>query len=221
MTEQAATVIRVVVVDDDALVRDGIAAIIDGAPDLTVVGRGSNGRDAVSLAREIAPDVLLLDIRMPGTNGLEALAEIRRTAPGVAVVMLTIFDSGSYIDRALSNGATGFLLKNSTYEDLVAAVRSAHAGAIALSPSVTDRVVAGYVASRATPGPEDLARVANLTGREREILDLIATGASNADIATTLHLSEHTVKTHVSHILAKTGCDDRTQAAVLAHRVNG
>jgi DNA-binding NarL/FixJ family response regulator len=216
MTMEPATSIRV---DDDGLVRDGIAAILDGQPSLTVVGRGSTGQDAISLCREIAPDVLLLDIQMPGTNGLDALAEIRRTAPGVAVVMLTTFDTDAYIDQALAHGAAGFLLKNSSYEDLVTAVRSAHSGAIALSPSITDRVVSGYVASRTTPNPDDVARIAALTDREREILRLLATGASNLAIAATLHLSEHTVKTHVSHILAKTGCEDRTQAAVLAHRL--
>lgn len=211
--------LRVVVVDDDTLVRDGIAAILDAQPGINVSGRGSNGREAIALCQELSPDVVLLDIQMPGVNGLDALAQIRRSTPDVAVVMLTTFDTGTYIDQALRAGAAGFLLKNSAYEDLVAGVRAARDGHTTLSPSVTEHVVAGYLAARTPPDPEDLARVAALTAREREILDHIATGASNTQIAAALHLSEHTVKTHVSHVLTKTGCTDRTQVAALAHRI--
>lgn len=211
--------VTVVVVDDDALVRDGIAAILDGQPGITVVGRGSDGHDAVSLCREVSPDVALLDIQMPRLDGLQALDEIKRSAPHVAVVMLTTFDTGPYIDQALRSGAVGFLLKNSAYEQLVAAVRSARDGHPTLGPSITRHVVTGYLAAHRPPDPNDLARVKDLTDREHEVLKLIATGASNSEIAATLHLSEHTVKTHVSHILTKTGCADRTQAAVLAHRI--
>lgn len=214
----AETSVTVVVVDDDALVRDGIAAILDSQPGITVIGRGSDGRDAVSLCREVSPDVALLDIQMPRLDGLQALAEIKRSAPHVAVVMLTAFDTGPYIDQALRGGAVGFLLKNSTYEHLVAAVRSARDGHTTLSPSITHHVVTGYLATHRPPDSDDLSRVQDLTDREHEVLKLIATGASNSEIAATLHLSEHTVKTHLSHILAKTGCADRTQAAVLAHR---
>lgn len=211
--------LNVVVVDDDMLVRDGIAAILEGQAGINVIGRGADGRDAIRLCRELEPHVALLDIQMPKLDGLKALTEIRRTRPRTAVVMLTTFDSGSYIDQALRNGAAGFLLKNSSYEELVAAVRTAQAGHRALSPSVTDHVVAGYLSAQDNPDPADLERLTTLSAREREILDLVATGASNAEIARTLHLSEHTVKTHVSHVLAKTNCADRTQAAVLVHRV--
>ncbi|WP_436701351.1 response regulator [Nocardioides sp. BYT-33-1] len=215
----AETQVTVVIVDDDALVRDGIAAILDGQPGIAVIGRGGDGRDAVSLCNELEPDVVLLDIEMPRLDGLQALEEIKRSAPHVAVVMLTTFDTGPYIDQALRGGAVGFLLKSSTYEQLVAAVRSARDGHTMLSPSVTRHVVTGYLAARRPPDSDDLSRVQKLTRREREVLELIATGAPNSDIAAALHLSEHTVKTHVSHILTKTGCADRTQAAVLAHRI--
>ncbi|MEU5988762.1 response regulator transcription factor [Spirillospora sp. NPDC047418] len=217
--------VTVVIADDERVVRDGLRAIIETQDDIEVVGTAGDGGEALRLATAIAPDVLLLDVRMPGGDGLWVLERLARQGRlgRTRVLMLTTFDLDEYIDEALSTGAAGFLLKSSSYEELLAAVRAAASGDGALSPGVARRVIDGYVAHRrgSRPAPADLARVGALTPRERDVLHLIGDGLSNAEIARRLVLSEHTVKSHVSRLLTKTGCRSRGQAAALAHRTSG
>ena len=214
--------ITVAIADDERVVRDGLSAIIETQHDITVVGTAGDGGGALRLARELRPGVLLLDVRMPGRDGLWVLDRLARTGllDYVRVLMLTTFDLDEYIDEALTSGAAGFLLKSSSYEELLAAVRAAAAGGGALSPAVARRVIDGYAAQRRDrrPDPADLARLGLLTPREQDVLRLIGEGLSNAGIADRLVLSEHTVKSHVSRLLAKTGYRGRGQAAALAHR---
>ncbi|ASO20566.1 DNA-binding NarL/FixJ family response regulator [Actinoalloteichus hoggarensis] len=216
MSEQ----ITVVVVDDEEIIRVGLTTILEGRPGLTVVGTAAHGEDAVDVCARLRPDVLLLDIRMPRRDGLWALTELGRRGllgPGrTQVLMLTTFDIDEYVDDALAAGAAGFLLKNSSYEELTAAVRASAAGHSALSPAVTRRIIDGHLTARHRPDARDLARLTNLTARERLVLNLVGDGLSNAEIAERLVVSLHTVKTHVSRVLAKTGCQSRAQAAVLA-----
>ncbi|MFE9610816.1 response regulator [Streptomyces sp. NPDC006012] len=214
--------ITVLVADDERIIRDGLAAILDSQDDITVVGTAGNGEEAVESCARLGPDVLMLDIRMPRRDGLWALAELgRRGLLGSSrsqVLMLTTFDVDEYVDRALAAGASGFLLKNSSYEELAAAVRATVAGHRTLSPPVTERIIASHLATRRPPDGGDLARLTDLTPREREVLRLVGEGLSNAEIAERLMVSLHTVKTHVSRMLTKTGCQSRAQAAVLARR---
>jgi DNA-binding NarL/FixJ family response regulator len=183
-----------------------------------------DGDQAVAECARRKPHVLMLDVRMPGHDGLWVLAELSRRGllgPGrTQVLMLTTFDLDGYVDEALDGGAAGFLLKSSSYEELVAAVRAAAAGHSALSPPVTRRIIDSHLTTRraSQADPADLARLADLTTREREVLNLIGDGLSNAEIATHLVITEHTVKTHVSRLLSKTGGRDRGQAAALARR---
>ncbi|MGH3448814.1 MAG: response regulator, partial [Nocardioidaceae bacterium] len=184
----------------------------------------ADGEQALDLCTRLRPDVAILDIRMPRMDGLSTLRELRRRLPDptvVAVLVLTTYDADPHVDEALSDGAAGFLLKSSSYEELVAAVRAAARGEAALSPSITRRVIDSYVShSRsAQADPDDVARVSDLTPRERQVLDQLGLGASNSEIAEALFVTEHTVKTHVSRILTKSGCRDRGQAAALARRL--
>ncbi|MEV0263279.1 response regulator transcription factor [Streptomyces sp. NPDC050617] len=217
MSEQQ---ISVLVVDDEPVIRAGLVAILDSQSDLTVVGTAGDGEEAVEASARLRPQVLLLDIRMPRRNGLWALAELGRRGllgPGRSqVLMLTTFDLDEYVDDALGDGAAGFLLKNSSYEELTGAVRAAAAGHSALSPAVTRRIIEGHLSTRSGADDQDLARLSDLTERERGVLRLVGDGLSNAEIADRLVVSLHTVKTHVSRMLAKTGCQSRAQAAVLA-----
>jgi DNA-binding NarL/FixJ family response regulator len=212
--------IRVLVVDDEPIIRAGLSTILDSQGDITVAGTANDGEEAVEACARLRPDVLLLDIRMPRRNGLWALAELGRQGligPGRnQVLMLTTFDLDEYVDDALAAGAAGFLLKNSSYEELSGAVRAAAAGHSTLSPAVTRRIIEGHLSSRRQPGEQELARLRDLTEREVDVLRLIRDGLSNAEIATRLVVSLHTVKTHVSRVLTKTGCQSRGQAAVLA-----
>ncbi|MBD3008930.1 MULTISPECIES: response regulator transcription factor [unclassified Streptomyces] len=212
--------ISVLVVDDEPIILAGLSAILDSQADLTVVGTAADGEEAVEACARLRPDVLLLDIRMPRRNGLWALAELGRRGllgPGRSqVLMLTTFDLDSYVDEALAAGASGFLLKNSAYEELTGAVRAAAAGHSALSPAVTSRIIEGHLRARQRPSEQELARLRDLTERERDVLRLVGDGLSNAEIADRLVVSLHTVKTHVSRMLTKTGCQSRAQAAVLA-----
>ncbi|MER8157603.1 response regulator transcription factor [Streptomyces sp. NPDC094472] len=212
--------ISVLVVDDEPIIRAGLGAILESQADLTVAGTADDGEEAVDMCARLRPDVLLLDIRMPRRDGLWALAELGRRGllgPGRSqVLMLTTFDLDEYVDDALAAGAAGFLLKNSAYEELTGAVRAAAAGHSALSPAVTRRIIEGHLTTRRRPDDRELARLADLTEREREVLRLVGHGLSNAEIADRLVVSLHTVKTHVSRMLAKTGCQSRAQAAVLA-----
>ena len=208
--------IRVLVVDDQELVRSGFCVILDAADGITVVGEAANGEAAVSGAAAHQPDVVLMDIRMPGMDGLEAARLITGTAPAPKVVMLTTFDLDDYVYEALRAGASGFLLKDSPRHDLIAAIRAAAAGDALLAPSVTRRLIEAFARRppETTPSP---SRLASLTARERDVLLLLARGRSNAEIATALFVSEATVKTHVGNVLAKLGLRDRVQAVILAY----
>src|SRR5690348_11362854 len=208
--------IRVLVVDDQELVRLGFCVILDAADGITVVGEAANGDAAVSQVAAHAPDVVLMDIRMPGMDGLEATRVITRVASAPKVVMLTTFDLDDYVYEALRAGASGFLLKDSPRHDLIAAVRAAAAGDALLAPSVTRRLIEAFARRppEASPSPSQLA---SLTARERDVLLLLARGRSNAEIAAVLFVSEATVKTHVGNLLAKLGLRDRVQAVILAY----
>jgi DNA-binding NarL/FixJ family response regulator len=208
--------IRVLVVDDQELVRSGFSVILDAADDITVIGEAANGEAAVAAVAADQPDVVLMDIRMPGMDGLEATRQITGRSPAPRIVMLTTFDLDDYVYEALRAGASGFLLKDSPRHDLIAAVRAAAAGDALLSPSVTRRLIEAFARRppETTPSP---ARLASLTARERDVLLLLARGRSNAEVAASLFVSEATVKTHVGNLLAKLGLRDRVQAVILAY----
>jgi DNA-binding NarL/FixJ family response regulator len=216
-------VIRVLIADDQALVRAGFRMILDSEDDLDVVGEAADGVAAVDQARRLEPDVVLMDIRMPELDGIEAtrrvLAAGGETPP--RVLMLTTFDLNEYVYEALRAGASGFLLKDTPPERLAAAVRTVASGEALLAPSVTQRLIERFTTAPpdppALPEPAPQALVGRLTEREREVLTLIARGLSNADIAAALTLSAATVKSHVSRILTKLGLHDRVQAVVLAY----
>ncbi|GGW11555.1 DNA-binding response regulator [Streptomyces capoamus] len=207
--------IRVLVVDDEALIRTGFQRILAAADGIEVVGAVS-GAEALRTVREQHPDVVLLDIRMPDVDGLTVLGDIRRLPDPPVVAMLTTFDMDEYVETALRSGAAGFLLKDTDPEALPPAVQSLARGGTVLSPKVTRTVVDGYLSA----GPQERSSKAlqRLTGREREVLVLIAEGLSNADIATRMHLSTGTVKDHVSAILTKLEVSGRVQAALFAQR---
>ncbi|MBV9795169.1 MAG: response regulator transcription factor [Actinobacteria bacterium] len=209
--------IRVLVVDDQELVRSGFCVILEAADGITVAGEAADGAAAVAAVTETAPDVVLMDIRMPVMDGLEAARLITAgPPPAPKVVMLTTFDLDDYVYEALRAGASGFLLKDSPRHDLTAAIRAAAAGDALLAPSVTRRLIEAFAhrPPAAAPAP---SRVASLTARERDVLLLLARGSSNAEIATALFVSEATVKTHVGNVLAKLGLRDRVQAVILAY----
>ncbi|WP_067466737.1 response regulator [Actinomadura macra] len=197
--------VRVLVVDDQELVREGIASLLSVQPGIEVIGTAADGAEAVAaLSAEVPADVVLMDVRMPGMNGVAATAEIRRRAPSCKVVMLTTFDDDEYVVQALRAGATGYLLKNLPAAELAAAVRLACSGVAQLDSTITRRL------ATALPDP------AALTPRETDVLRLIAAGATNKEIATRLYLSEGTVKNHISRILQRLNLRDRTQAALYA-----
>ncbi|MEV0582661.1 response regulator transcription factor [Nonomuraea sp. NPDC050310] len=208
--------LRVVIADDQELVRAGFGMILDAQPDIEVVAEAANGLEAVDAARTHHPDVLLLDIRMPHMDGIEA-ARIVSSETSCRVLMLTTFDLDDYVFEALRAGASGFLLKDVRRADLIHAVRVVAAGESLLAPSVTRTLIAEFT-SRSPATDRPLAReLSVLTTRERETLRMIALGQSNAEIAASMVLSEHTVKTHVSNILTKLGLRDRVQAVIAAY----
>jgi DNA-binding NarL/FixJ family response regulator len=208
--------IRVLVADDQALVRGGFRSILETQPDIEVVGEAENGQEAVEQCATAVPDVVLMDIRMPRLDGLAATAAIVRTPSPPKVLILTTFDLDDYVYRALKAGASGFLLKSAPPRELAAAIRTVACGDALLSPSITRRLIEDYVTrprQPVSPGVE----FDRLPPREEEVLKLIARGLSNAEIAARLYLSEPTVKTHVTRMLAKLGVRDRVQAVVLAY----
>jgi len=209
--------IRVVVVDDQALVRAGFRVLVNSAPDLHVVGEAADGIEAVAVVADTRPDVVLMDVRMPRMDGLEAMRRIFGSAGGDAsrVLMVTTFDLDEYIFDALRGGASGFLLKDTPPDDLLAAIRIIAQGESLLAPSVTTRLIAAFASRPANSTQED-GRLDLLTDREREVLTAIGEGNSNAEIAEELHMSIATAKTHVSRILTKLGARDRVQLVVLA-----
>jgi DNA-binding NarL/FixJ family response regulator len=211
-------VIKVLVADDQTLVRAGFRVLVESAPDLEVVGEAGDGAEAVELARQRLPDVVLMDIRMPRMDGLEATRRIVALdrAEAVRVLVLTTFDLDEYVYQALRAGASGFLLKDTPPADLLAAIRVVAAGDALLAPSVTRRLIAEF-ARRPQPSAVTPAALAALTDREREVLALVARGLSNAEIAELLVVSGATAKTHVSRVLAKLGARDRAQLVMLAY----
>ncbi|WP_210587776.1 response regulator transcription factor [Streptomyces sp. GESEQ-35] len=210
--------IRVVVADDQELVRSGFTMILEAQPDIEVVAEAGDGAEAVAAVQRHTPDVLLLDIRMPGTDGLEAARQVCAQS-SCKVVMLTTFDLDEYVYEALYAGASGFLLKDVRRDDLVHAVRVVAGGDSLLAPTVTRRLVADIVRRRREEATAEVTpdRLEVLTAREVETLRMLARGLSNAEIATTLFVSEHTVKTHVSNVLSKLGLRDRVQAVICAY----
>jgi DNA-binding NarL/FixJ family response regulator len=209
-------VIRVLIADDQALVRAGFRAILESQGDIGVVGEAADGTEAVHLAQQLRPNVVLMDIRMPGLDGIEATRRLLREPDAPRVLMLTTFDLDEYLYEAMKAGAGGFLLKDAPRDQLVDAVRTVAAGDALLAPALLRRLVEDYI-SRPAPGAAPPAELDELTPREREVLTLVARGLANAEIASRIFVSEATVRTHVSHILAKLGLRDRVQAVVLAY----
>jgi DNA-binding NarL/FixJ family response regulator len=210
---------RCFIADDQAMVREGFAAVLDSQPGLVVVGQAADGADAVRQARQLQPDVVLMDVRMPVMDGLQAARQILSTAAGPGrprVLMLTTFDLDEYVYEALRAGASGFLLKDATAAELVHAVRVVAAGDALLAPSVTRRLIADF-ARQPGPAPPLPATLGTLTPRETEVLRLIAHGLSNIEISNTLVIAEQTTKTHIGRILAKLDLRDRAQAVVFAY----
>lgn len=209
--------VRVLLADDETLVRAGLRMILEAEPDLEVVGEAADGVDAIAMCRELAPDVALVDIRMPRLDGIQAARRIAADPDSrTAVVMLTTFDADEHVVEALRAGATGFLLKSMPRDQLVAAVRTAVSGDAMLAPALLRRMLDDFV-RRAGPATADVPGIGQLTAREEEVLRLVARGLSNAEIAGELVLGEGTVKTHVAHVLAKLGVRDRVQAVVAAY----
>ncbi|MFE5025498.1 response regulator [Streptomyces sp. NPDC056656] len=212
--------IRVLIADDQMMVREGFSVLLNAMPDIEVVGEAVNGREAIARVRELSPDVVLMDIRMPELNGIEATREIAAMDRGAKVLVLTTFDLDEYVYQALRAGASGFLLKDASARQLADGVRVVAEGEALLAPSVTRRLITEF--SKLSEIPK-LPAVANpgafgeLTERETEVLVLIAQGLSNAEIAERLVVAESTIKTHVSRVLVKLGLRDRTQAAVFAY----
>ncbi len=205
--------VRVVLVDDHAIWRGGVRSMLEGT-EFTVVAEASSGREALAMIAESDPRIVLLDIRMAGGDGLDALQEIKRLHPRVAVVMLTTYDNPTYMARAVAGGAAGYLLKGIEYDDMLAALRAVAGGEMLLAAEDLSRSLRGITAG--TPGMNDL--VEPLTDRELEVLRLVATGLNNRGIAAVLFVAESTIKTHVEHIIGKLGVSDRVQAAVWAAR---
>jgi DNA-binding NarL/FixJ family response regulator len=208
--------IRVVIADDQQLVRAGFTMILDAEDDIQVVGEASDGREAVAQVRKLSPDVVLMDIRMPEQDGIEATRQLAVGEDAPRILILTTFDLDEYVYEALRAGASGFLLKDTPPEQLVDAIRLVAGGDALLSPSVTKRVIEEFVA-RKRPAQAKPRGLDDLTAREHEVLTLVARGLSNAEIARELWVSETTVKTHVARMLMKLGIRDRVQAVVLAY----
>ncbi|GED85745.1 response regulator [Streptomyces sp. NPDC091412] len=209
--------IRVLIADDQQMVRQGFTVLLNTQPDIEVVGQAVDGLDAIARAAEVSPDVVLMDIRMPELGGIEATRRITTATPDMKVLVLTTFDLDEYVYEALRAGASGFLLKDASADQLAEAVRVVAAGDALLAPGITRRLIAEFSRLKDTPRAPLKSRIGVLTERETEVLALIAQGLSNAEIAGHLVVAEQTVKTHVGRILVKLGLRDRTQAAVFAY----
>jgi DNA-binding NarL/FixJ family response regulator len=212
----AGEVIRVLIVDDEGLMRAGLRGVLSSDPAIEVVGEAGDGQEAVAQARELRPDVVLMDIRMPELDGLEATRRLMSDGDSIRVLILTTFDLDEYVYEAMKIGASGFLLKDVPPERLADAVRVVAAGDALLAPAITRRLIEGFV-RRPAPGARAPTELSGLTERELDVLKLLARGLSNIEIASSLFVSEATVKTHVTHILAKLSLRDRVQAIVLAY----
>ena len=211
--------LRVVVADDQALVRVGFCGIIDATPGFTVVGEAGNGREAIEVTRRAQPDVVLMDVRMPVMDGIEATRQITVLASDVRTLILTTFDLDEYVFAALREGASGFLLKDTDPADLLAAIRVVAAGDALLAPSITRRLIGEFARlPDAAPAPRPDAVLSGLTEREIEVLTLVARGMSNGEIADHLVISPATAKTHVAHLLAKLNARDRVQLVILGYQ---
>jgi DNA-binding NarL/FixJ family response regulator len=209
-------VTRVLIVDDEDLMREGLVELLTSDPGIEIIGQASTGREAVDRARRLAPDVVLMDVRMPDLDGIAATRELSRAAPDTRVLILTTFEQDDYVFGALRAGASGFLLKRARPEELIAAVHTIAAGDSLLSPSVTRRVI-DRMAQQPTPELADQAKLDELTPREREVLEPLARGLSNREIAEALTVEESTIRTHVKRILMKLGLRDRVQAVIFAY----
>ncbi len=209
--------IRVLLVDDQGLIRQGLRALLELEPDLEIVGEAENGEQAINLVAEFHPDVVLLDIRMPIMDGVAATREIQKRFAKTKILVLTTFDDDEYVSAALQNGAMGYLLKDTPSEELAVAIRAVYKGYTQLGPGIVKKLLTQFsngTPTQSTPVPSSLAE---LTPREKEVLRLIATGASNREIAQELYISEGTVKNHVTNILNRLNLRDRTQAAIWAN----
>lgn len=205
--------IRVLLVDDQSLIRQGLKALLELEADLQIVGEADNGQAAIALVETLQPDVVLMDIRMPLVDGVAATREIEKRFTNTKVLVLTTFDDDEYVAQAMGYGAKGYLLKDTPSEELAAAIRAVHKGYTHLGPGLFEKAIAKVT----PPPPSPPASWDDLTPREQEVLRLIAAGASNREIATMLYISEGTVKNHVTRILNQLGLRDRTQAAIFAH----
>jgi RNA polymerase sigma factor (sigma-70 family) len=209
-------VIRVLIADDDDLMRAGLAELLSSDPSIEIVGQAATGREAVERTRRLEPDVVLMDVRMPDLDGIEATRELASAAPKARILILTTFEQDDYVFGALRAGASGFLLKRTRPEELIAAVHAIAAGDSLLSPSVT-RSVIDRMAQQPTPDLADRTALEELTPREREVLDLLARGLSNREIAAALVVEESTIRTHVKRVLMKLDLRDRIQAVIFAY----
>lgn len=207
---------RVLIVDDDDLMRAGLVELLSGDPSIEIVGEASTGREAIERSKRVDPDVVLMDVRMPDLDGIAATRELTRTAPSARVLILTTFEQDDHVFGALRAGASGFLVKRTRPEDLIAAVHTIAAGDSLLSPSVTRRVI-DRMAQQPTPALADQGVFDELTPREREVLGLVARGLSNREIATVLVVEESTIRSHVKRILMKLGLRDRIQIVIFAY----
>ena len=204
--------IRIILVDDQNIIREGLGSLLQAKTDLEVVGEAGNGQEAVQLALKLQPDVVLMDVRMPVMDGVAATRLLQAQAPDIKILILTTFDDDEYITKAMAYGAKGYLLKDTPSEELATAIRSIHKGYTQIGPGLFDKLMVSN--SHPSPPPE----LAELTPREREVLSLIAQGYNNREIAQTLFISERTVKNHVNSILHRLNLRDRTQAAIWANR---
>lgn len=209
--------IKVLLVDDQGLIRQGLRALLELEPDLEIVGEAENGEQAINLVAEFQPDVVLLDIRMPIMDGVAATKEIQKRFAKTKILVLTTFDDDEYVSAALQNGAMGYLLKDTPSEELAVAIRAVYKGYTQLGPGIVKKLLTQFSNGIVTQSPPVPSSLTELTPREKEVLRLIATGASNREIAQQLYISEGTVKNHVTNILNRLNLRDRTQAAIWAN----